>query len=194
MDKRTRNDGQGTSVSTGSGATSSSSSPHTRLQDVAIPEGATDDEEEDEHSSDDLSTASGSSIIIRTGDGSNIVKNLHEYPTVHADANMYTKCYMQRRVTRKGRPRYAVKHLRDFATKRNKFDAAIDLAVEATFLKVLKVSMSESIQSLSLVLLSLFLIRHLPLHCCLMFSSIYESIPILLEYGGLSIDQETMVL
>ena len=134
----------------------SSSSLRTWLQDAAneflgntIPEGDgdhdDDDDDEDEAGvSDDLSTLSGSSLIIRTGDGIDTAKTRHgDFPTVRADTSTYRRCYMQRRAIRQGRPRYAVKHLRDFAIQRNKYDAAIDLAVEATFLKVLKVSFCE---------------------------------------------------
>jgi hypothetical protein len=54
------------------------------------------------------------------------------------DAGTYQKCCMGRRCVRRGRPRYAVKRLReDFAERKRKFSAAIDLAVEAKFLAAL---------------------------------------------------------
>ncbi|KAG7345162.1 sserine/threonine protein kinase with PASTA sensor domain [Nitzschia inconspicua] len=51
----------------------------------------------------------------------------------------YRKCFMQRNCLRQGRPRYAVKRLRsDIEDEETKYNAAIDLAVEAKYLAVLK--------------------------------------------------------
>jgi serine/threonine protein kinase len=134
------------------GNTSTSTmSPQNWLEEVArkfgnvIPEGENDDDDDDddieeyeENSTDGLSTLSGSSLI-RASEVVVAPRTRHEYPTIRTDPNTYTRCYMNRRAIREGRPRYAVKHLReDFALKRSKYDAAIDLAVEASFLKLLK--------------------------------------------------------
>jgi hypothetical protein len=55
--------------------------------------------------------------------------------SVRENFDTYRKCYMQRNCIRQGRPRYAVKRLRgDLQEGETKYNAAIDLAVEAKFL------------------------------------------------------------
>lgn len=98
--------------------------------------GDTDDDDDSDMDGAGVSTLSSSSLI-RVGDGGG--KRSETHPTIRASLNIYTRCYMQRRGIREGRPRYAVKRLRDdFEEKRSKYNAAIDLSVEAKFLASLK--------------------------------------------------------
>jgi serine/threonine protein kinase len=78
-------------------------------------------------------------------DGSLIRPNAHNTydplntKSLRENFDTYRKCYMQRNCIRQGRPRYAVKRLRgDLHKGETKYNAAIDLAVEAQFLAVLK--------------------------------------------------------
>lgn len=103
-----------------------------------------EESEEEQHDKDlegeddnvsDLSSENNSLIRPNAQDREDLIntKSLRE------NFNTYRKCFMQRNCIRQGRSRYAVKRLRgDMVEGETKYNAAIDLAVEAKFLAVLK--------------------------------------------------------
>lgn len=85
---------------------------------------------------DDISELSTGSLIRPTGATKS---DTLQTKSLRENFDTYRKCYMQRHVLREGRPRYAVKRLRDDLQEgETKYNAAIDLAVEAKFLAALK--------------------------------------------------------
>jgi hypothetical protein len=80
---------------------------------------------------DDISDLSTSSIIRASG-------NDKTKRSVATNFDTYRKCYMQKHCIRQERPRYAVKRLKCDLKDETKYNASIDLAVEAKFLAALK--------------------------------------------------------
>jgi hypothetical protein len=96
-----------------------------------IDEEANDANQEGKDNVSDLSPDEDGSWIGANGS----MDNYLDINSVRENFDPYRKCYMQRNCIRQGRPRYAIKRLRgDLKEAETKYNAAIDLAVEAKFL------------------------------------------------------------
>jgi hypothetical protein len=92
------------------------------------------DDSDDPEGKDDVSDLSLDADGSRIRASGNADDHLNT-SSVRENFDTYRKCYMQRNCIRQGKPRYAVKRLRgDLQEGETKYNAAIDLAVEAKFL------------------------------------------------------------